>query len=174
MKSIHRIEITQKLRQYKARARAEARQHWQEVVNAEAPAGMLATAFAAGLLISTIPVPMIDMAIAAYVMRRFSRLPRAPLLAAMAMTNNLVMAPVYATTPKLGGFALHLLAIHTPLAAPDAVAIQILVGYLLVALGLAVGGFALAGTGFYGYKTLRRPANATNSPAPRMQEKADN
>ncbi len=56
--------------------------HWREMVEAEAPAGDMARAFTAGTLVSTIPVPMVDMAIAAFVMRRFSRLPRAPFFAA--------------------------------------------------------------------------------------------
>ncbi|MFO7663253.1 MAG: DUF2062 domain-containing protein [Chloroflexota bacterium] len=137
------------------RTRSELRYHWQEIVQAEAPAGLLATAFAAGLLISTIPVPVIDMALAAFIMRRFSRLPRAPLVAAMAMTNNLVMAPVYATTPRVGGVALRWLEGHTPVVAPETVILQVLVGYLIIAASMALAGYALAGTGFYGYRRVR-------------------
>jgi hypothetical protein len=116
----------------------------------------MATAFAAGTLISTIPVPLVDMAIAAYVMRRFSRLPRAPFFAAMALTNNLVMAPLYASTPKLGGLAIGWMAVHTPVAAPDAFVVRVLVGYVLIAAGLALGSFVLANTGFRGYQRARR------------------
>jgi hypothetical protein len=137
------------------RARTQARVHWREMVEADAPAGTLATAFAAGTLISTIPVPLIDMAIAAYVMRRFSGLPRAPFFTGMALANNLVMAPLYASTPKVGGLALGWLATHTPVAAPEAFLLRILVGYLLIALGLALGSFVLANTGFRGYQAAR-------------------
>lgn len=136
--------------------RAQARIHWREMVEAEAPAGTLATAFAAGTLISTIPVPLVDMAVAAYVTRRFDRMPRAPFFTGMAVANNLVMAPLYASTPRVGGLALGWLATHTPLAAPEAFLIRILVGYLLIAAGLALGSYVLANTGFRGYQVARR------------------
>jgi hypothetical protein len=152
MKRVGYAQIKQSIAHLVNRSRSEVRHHWQEVVSAEAPAGLLATAFAAGLLISTVPVPVFDMALAAYVMRRFSRLPRAPFVAAMAMTNNLVMAPVYATTPKVGGMVLHWLEGHTPVVAPEMVLLRVLVGYVIIAVGLALAGYALAGTGFYGYK----------------------
>lgn len=158
MKKFNRFELGKHIRGLIARAVAEVRHHWTEMTSAEAPVGALAFAFTAGLLISTIPVPVIDMALAGLVVRRFSRLPRAPFFAAMAMTNNLVMAPVYASTPKVGGFALHWLSGHAPVALPEALAVQVFVGYLLVTLGLALGGYALAGTGFYSYKRIRRPA----------------
>lgn len=136
--------------------RAQARAHWREMVEAEAPAGTLATAFAAGTLISTIPVPLVDMAVAAWVTRRFDRMPRAPFFTGMAVANNLVMAPLYASTPRVGGLALGWLATHTPLAAPEAFLIRILVGYLLIAAGLALGSYVLANTGFRGYQATRR------------------
>lgn len=158
MKTINRDELGNRIRALKGRVIAEARHHWREMLTAEAPVGVLAFAFTAGLLISTIPVPVIDMALAGLVLRRFSRLPRAPFFAAMAMTNNLVMAPVYASTPKVGGFALHWLAGRAPVALPEALAVQVLVGYLLIVVGLALGGYALAGTGFYGYRKLRQVA----------------
>jgi len=116
----------------------------------------MATAFAAGTLISTIPVPLVDMAIAAFVMRRFTKLPRAPFFTAMALTNNIVMAPLYASTPKVGGFAIQWMAVHTPVVAPEAFVVRVLVGYVLIALGLALGSFVLANTGFRGLKLARR------------------
>ena len=136
--------------------RHEVVQQWREMVAAEAPAGEMARAFAAGTLVSTIPVPMVDMAIAAFVMRRFSRLPRAPFFAAMAITNNLVMAPLYASTPRLGGLALGWMAGHTPVALPEALVVRVLVGYLLIAAGLGLGSFLLANTGFWGYQRVRQ------------------
>ncbi len=132
--------------------------HWREMVEAEAPAGDMARAFTAGTLVSTIPVPMVDMAIAAFVMRRFSRLPRAPFFAAMALTNNVVMAPLYAATPKLGALAIGWMALHTPVALPEALALRVLVGYLMIAAGLGLGSFVLASTGFRGYQRARRSA----------------
>jgi hypothetical protein len=158
MKTMDRHELQNRIGRLKDKVIAQARQYWTEIASAEAPVGVLAFAFTAGLLISTIPVPMIDMALAGLVLRRFSRLPRAPFLAAMAMTNNLVMAPVYASTPKVGGFALHWLAGRMPVALPEALAVQVLVGYLLIVVGLAFAGYALAGTGFYSYRKFRRVA----------------
>jgi hypothetical protein len=98
------------------------------------------------------------MALAAYVTRRFDRMPRAPFFTGMAVANNLVMAPLYASTPRVGGLALGWLATHTPLAAPEAFLIRILVGYLLIALGLALCSYVLANTGFRGYQATRRRA----------------
>lgn len=158
MRTIQWRELHKQLPELKTRLVGEIRQHWTEMVQAEAPATILALAFTAGLLISTIPVPVIDMALAGLVLRRFSRLPRAPFVAAMAMTNNLVMAPVYASTPKVGGFALHLLAGRLPVALPEAVALQVLVGYLLVVVGLGVAGYVFAATGFYSYQRMHRVA----------------
>lgn len=155
---------TNKIKKYvfdKAKGlRGQAREHWREMVNAEAPAGTLALAFAVGTLISTIPVPLVDMALAAYVTRRYSGMPRGPFFSGMALANNLVMAPLYASTPKVGGMALGWLSMNTPLVAPEAFLIRIFVGYLLIASGLALGSFVVASTGFRGYQATRRRAPA--------------
>ena len=138
------------------RMRDEVRANVREMLAAEAPAGELAGAFAAGTLISTIPVPLVDMVLAAWVTKRYSEMPRAPFFTGMALANNLFMAPLYASTPRVGGFALHWLSNYTPLVAPEAILIRILVGYLLIALGLALGAYVLASTGFRGYQATRR------------------
>ncbi len=149
------------------RLRREARAHLREMAEADAPAGTMATAFAAGTLISTIPVPLLDMAVAAYVMRRFSRLPRAPFFSGMALANNLVMAPLYASTPRVGGYALGVLATHTPVVAPEAWLLRALVGYLIIAMTMALASFVVANTGFHGYQAVRRPATAPAARPPR-------
>ncbi len=157
MKAITTNQLKQMATRRMAQAKAQARALWQEMTESELPAGTLALAFAFGTLISTIPVPLVDMALAAYVMRRFGqRLPRAPFFGGMAVANNLIMAPLYASTPKVGGLALGWLATHTPLDAPEAFLVRILVGYLLIAAGLALGSFALAQTGFRGYRFTRQ------------------
>lgn len=160
MKTINLTQLKERTVSRIATLRQEAQSHWRQMVAAEAPAGEMARAFAAGTLISTIPVPMVDMAIAAYVMRRFSRLPRAPFFAAMALTNNLVMAPLYASTPKVGGLALGWLAGHMALVAPEAFLVRVLVGYLLIALGLGLGSFIVASTGFRGLQLARQGKGA--------------
>ena len=152
-------EITHRLRQilvkHVCRMRREAASTWRELIVAEEPATTLATAFATGTLVSTIPVPLMDMALAAYVTRRFSSLPRAPFLAGMAVANNLVMAPLYASTPKVGGAMLNWLSGHADLPTSNALPVQILIGYLLIAAGMTLASFVLAGTGFRGYKATR-------------------
>ena len=156
MKTINFAQLKEMAVNRVDRIRREALSHWRKMTAAEAPAGEMATAFAAGTLVSTIPLPLLDMAIAAFIMRRYDRLPRAPFFTAMALTNNLVMAPLYASTPKVGGFAIHWMAVHTPVVAPEAFVVRVLVGYVLIALGMALGSFVLANTGFRGLKLARR------------------
>lgn len=157
MNAIHFGQIKQMVVNRVQAVRREAQANWREMLDADTPAGVMATSFAAGTLISTIPVPLVDMAIAAFVMRRFSHLPRGPFFTGMALTNNLVMAPLYASTPRVGGYALGLLASHTPVVAPEALLFRVLVGYLIIALSMALGSFLLANTGFHGYQAVRRP-----------------
>ena len=156
MKTINFAQLKEMAVNRVDRIRREALAHWREMTAAEAPAGEMATAFAAGTLVSTIPVPLVDMAIAAFIMRRFNKLPRAPFFTAMALTNNLVMAPLYASTPRVGGYAIQWMAVHTPVVAPEAFLVRVLVGYLLIALGLALGSYIVANTGFRGLKLARR------------------
>ena len=160
MKAINSNTIKAYATQQAGRLRDEARRNWREMVEAEAPAGTMATAFTVGTVISTIPVPLVDMALAAYVTRRYEEMPRAPFLTGMAVANNLVMAPLYAATPKVGGMALYWLATHTPVTAPEAVLLRIIVGYLLIALGFGLAAFVLSATGFRGYQAVRRPQAA--------------
>ena len=160
MNAINRVQIKKMVGNTVDRIRREARGHLREMADSDLPAGTLAAAFAAGTLISTIPIPLVDMALAAFVMRRYARMPRAPFFTGMALTNNLVMAPLYASTPRVGGYALNVLASHTPVAAPEALLVRVLVGYLIIALSLALGSFLVANTGFHGYQAVRRPEPA--------------
>lgn len=160
-----KAKTTAKIKQYAIRQidriREEVSANWQEMIEAKAPTNTLATAFATGTVISTIPIPLVDMALAAFVTRRFSDMPRAPFFTGMALANNLVMAPLYASTPKVGALALGWLASNTALIAPDALVIRILVGYLLIAMGLGLAAFILASTGFHGLKVSRQMRPAT-------------
>lgn len=163
MKTINSNTIKKYATQQVSRLRDEARRNWREMVEAEAPAGTMATAFTVGTVISTIPVPLVDMALAAYVTRRYDEMPRAPFLTGMAVANNLVMAPLYAATPKVGGMALYWLASHLAVTAPEAILLRIIVGYLLIALGLGLAAFVVSSTGFHGYQAVRRPQTAVAS-----------
>ncbi len=174
MKTINTNSIKTYAAEKIGRLRAEVRDNVQEMLAAEAPAGTLAIAFAAGTLISTIPVPLVDMALAAYVTKRFAGMPRAPFFTGMALANNLFMAPLYASTPKVGGVALHWLSSNTPIAAPEAFLIRILVGYLLIALGLALGSYVLASTGFRGYQATRRMQPVALPARVRLPRRLDN
>jgi hypothetical protein len=160
MKSINAVQIKNFANTQMNRARNQARVYWREMVEADAPTVVMASALAIGMLISTIPVPMLDMALAAYVMRRFSTMPRAPFFVGMAMANNLIMAPLYASTPRVGGAALGWLSLRAPMVAPEAFLLKILVGYFLIALGLGLGSFVVAHAGFYGYRLTRRAQTA--------------
>lgn len=126
----------------------ELRGHWQQMIHAEAPVIVLAAAFAVGTLVSMVPVPVIDMMIAALVMRLLHRLPRGPIVAAMALWNSFIMAPLYATSPRVGGVVLDNAASHTHLAVPNTLLPRLVVGNVAIALGLAVVSFLLAATFF--------------------------
>jgi hypothetical protein len=139
------------------RATDELKAQWREMIQAEAPVLVLAAAFAVGTLVSMVPVPVVDMMIAALVMRLMHRLPRGPIMAAMAMWNSFIMAPVYATSPKVGGRVIAEASAHS-VAMPDALAVQVVVGMVLIALGMALASFVLSATFF---ATVRRGRTAT-------------
>ncbi len=135
---------------------AELRSLWREMVSAEAPAVVLATAFAVGTLLSMVPVPVLDMMLAALVMRVLHRLPRGPIVAAMALWNSFVMAPVYATSPKVGGLLIATAATHSSLVVTDAMILKIVIGNLFIAAGLALFSFCIAAAGFSLMRVQRR------------------
>lgn len=117
---------------------------WREMVQSDVPALVLAVAFAVGTLLSMVPIPVVDMLIAGLVMRLLRRLPRGPIVAAMALWNSVIMAPVYATSPRVGGVLLSTAAAHSPLYVPDALLPRLIVGNLAIGVALAVFSFLLA------------------------------
>lgn len=136
--------------------------HWQQMVRADAPVLALAAAFAIGTLVSMVPVPVIDMMVAALVMRRLQRLPRGPMMAAMALWNSFIMAPLYATSPRVGGAVLAGAASRGHLPVPDTLLPRLVVGNAAIALALVVVSFLLAATFF---AVLRRQRLSGMSPA---------
>lgn len=138
------------------RAIDELKGQWREMVQAEAPVPVLAAAFAVGTLVSMVPVPVVDMMVAALVMRLLHRLPRGPIMTAMAIWNSFIMAPVYATSPKVGGVVIAEASAHS-VAVPDALAVQVVVGMVLIALGMGLASFVLSATFF---ATVRRGRTA--------------
>lgn len=123
---------------------AELRSNWQQMIRAEAPVLILAVAFMVGTLVSMVPVPVVDMVVAGLVMRRLQRLPRGPIVAAMALWNSFIMAPLYATSPRVGGAVLSSAAGYSHLAVPDTLLPRLVVGNLTIALVLALASFLLA------------------------------
>lgn len=134
---------------------AAARDLWtqfNDMVEGDTPPATAAAAFAAGTLVSTVPVPFLDVALGALVLRLSAgRLPRLPIVLAMALWNNLVMAPLYLATPRVGTFVLGLIAPDWVTGSGLALLPGILIGYgviisLLVsfAYGAMRGGLALA------------------------------
>lgn len=133
----------------------ELQAHWHEMIRAEAPVLALAIAFTVGTVVSMVPVPVLDMMIAAAVMRLLHRLPRGPFMAAMAMWNSVVMAPVYAASPKVGGLVISTAAVHSSIAIPDMVIVRLAVGTGLIALGMALFSFLLATSVFSALRLQR-------------------
>lgn len=121
-------------------AARDLRLQFSQLVAGEVPAARAAAAFAVGTVVSTIPLPFVDVALGAAVLRLSAgRLPRLPIVAAMAIWNNLIMAPLYLATPRLGAAVLGTLR---PGADAAAWLPAVLVGYaLIVALltGFAYG-----------------------------------
>jgi uncharacterized protein (DUF2062 family) len=124
----------------------EFRSEYREMIRADAPVLTLAAAFAVGTLVSMVPIPVLDMALAAMVMRLVRGLPRGPIVVAMALWNSVVMAPVYATSPRVGGLLIATMASHSSLQIPDAILLQVLVGTVALAAGMSLGSFLIATT----------------------------
>jgi uncharacterized protein (DUF2062 family) len=80
----------------------EVRGQWEELLETGATPGSVAGAFAAGTFISALPVPMLELVAFLVVSRFVSKPKRLPLLTAQAMWNSVVMAPLYAVSPKVG------------------------------------------------------------------------
>lgn len=120
------------------------RGQWLEMIRADAPVLVLAGAFTVGTLVSMVPIPVVDMLLAGLVMRRLDRLPRGPIVVAMAFWNNLIMAPVYASCPRVGGMVIATTASHSHWQPADAVLLQIVVGSVAIVIGLTLFSFLLA------------------------------
>lgn len=139
------------------RARTDFNEQFRAMLDADTPADSTAAAFAAGTLVSTIPVPFLDMALAMLVLRLAGqRLPRLPILAAMALWNNLIMAPLYATTPRIGGFVLTRVPVEMAASPTLDLVLRILVGYIVIALTLTVVGYVAVRLGVGQYQA-RQP-----------------
>jgi hypothetical protein len=138
------------------RARTEYTTQFQAMLNDDTPAAETAMAFAAGTLVSTVPVPFLDMALAMLVLRLAgNRLPKLPIMAAMALWNNLIMAPLYATTPRIGGYVLTRVALDMATTPSLDLVLRIVIGYLIIVATLTVFGYAAVRAGIGHYQARR-------------------
>lgn len=127
----------------------ELRALWLEMMRSDVPALILAISFAVGTLVSMVPIPVVDMLVAGLVMRALHRLPRGPIVAAMAIWNSVIMAPVYATSPRVGGLVLTTAAAHSNRLGPtDALLPRIIVGNVAIAIAMAGFSFLAAAVVF--------------------------
>ncbi|HEX6387776.1 MAG TPA: DUF2062 domain-containing protein, partial [Anaerolineae bacterium] len=91
-------------KKYFNRIRQQIGQQWDEIRRAEASATGVARAFAVGTFIGLLPLPGVDLLLTSLLLRRFKEMERLPLFAAMALWNNVVAAPLYVASPKVGTF----------------------------------------------------------------------
>lgn len=70
--------------------------------NTDASPEAMARSFALGTLISVLPTPGFNIALAALLAARFKQLNKASLLAAIGVWNGFVVAPLYALSYQLG------------------------------------------------------------------------
>lgn len=149
--------IRRKLIAHLTRITSDFRAECQHMTRGEAKVVVLATAFSVGTLVSMVPIPVLDMMLAALVMRLLHRLPRGPIFAAMAVWNNMVMAPLYATSPRLGGGLISTVSAHSSLRISDAILPRVLIGNAAMACVLVAFSFVCA-LAVFSIMRFQRPA----------------
>ncbi|MCB9422317.1 MAG: DUF2062 domain-containing protein [Ardenticatenaceae bacterium] len=100
--------------------------HWQELIQLDASAQNIALAFAVGTFISVLPIPGIDLALVTLLASLFKQLNRTAMIAALAVWNTFVVAPIYVLSHKVGA--------SLPLLADKNLVIGFLAGNLLLAV----------------------------------------
>lgn len=80
------------------------REQWLVLSQTNAAPKSIALAFAIGTFISVLPTPGLNIPLATLLASSFKQLNRAGLLAAVAVWNALVVAPIYALSHKVGSF----------------------------------------------------------------------
>jgi uncharacterized protein (DUF2062 family) len=138
------------------RLKGKVKKEWQDIVQSEASADGVARAFAVGTFVGLVPIPGLDIVLTILVLRLFKQVERSPLFAAMAVWNNLVAAPFYATGYKVGDACLKL--------APTAIAekashptfawlFPFAVGNFIIALVMAIASYFAVRQGLNRYKS---------------------
>ena len=78
------------------------KRRWQELTQPDVSPQAFALAFAVGTFISVLPIPGLDLALVTLLASLFKQLSRAGLLAAIAIWNTFVVAPIYVLSHQVG------------------------------------------------------------------------
>jgi uncharacterized protein (DUF2062 family) len=123
------------------------KQRWQELVQTNASPQSIALAFAVGTFISVLPTPGLNLVLATLLASLFKQLNRTGLLAAIAVWNAFVVAPIYVLSHKVGA-SLPILSGHN-------LAIGFLVGNMLLAVVITAVSYLVVQSGISRYKTQK-------------------
>lgn len=123
------------------------KQQWQEMVQTNASPKHIALAFAVGTFISVLPTPGLNLVLATLLASLFKQLNRAGLLAAIAVWNAVVVAPIYALSHKVGT--------SLPVFSEQNLAVGFLVGNLLLAVVITAVSYLIVHVGIGRYQTQK-------------------
>jgi hypothetical protein len=123
------------------------KQQWQELVQTNASPQRIALAFAVGTFISVLPTPGLNLVLVTLLTSLFKQLNRAGLLAAIAVWNAVVVAPIYALSHKVGA--------SLPVFSEQNLAVGFLVGNLLLAVVITAVSYLIVQAGIGRYQTQK-------------------
>jgi uncharacterized protein (DUF2062 family) len=123
------------------------KQRWQELLQLNASPRNIALAFAVGTFISVLPIPGIDLALIMVLASLFKQLNRTGMLAAVAVWNTFVVAPLYVLSHKIGS--------SLPILSEQSLAIEFLVGNLLLAMVITAVSYLIVHMGIGRYQTRK-------------------
>ena len=127
---------------------ASLRCRWQQFIDSNATPGNIAAAFALGTLISVLPTPGLNIALASGLTMLFKSLNRVGLFAAIGVWNAIVVAPLYALSYRVGDWLFADSVWSLPLTMPAwmgtavSFAQNFLIGNLLVAITITLASYA--------------------------------
>lgn len=121
--------------------------HWQELTQLDASAQNIALAFAVGTFISVLPIPGIDLVLVTLLAALFKQLNRTAMIAALAVWNTFVVAPIYVLSHKVGT--------SIPLLADKNLFIGFLVGNLLLAVVITAVSYLIIQLSIDHYQTRK-------------------
>lgn len=130
------------------------KQRWQEMAQTNASPQKVALAFAVGTFISILPTPGLNLALVTLLASLFKQLNRPGLLAAVAIWNAFVVAPIYALSHKVGSLVSTLLTLSFESASQN-LAIGFLMGNLLLAVVITAVSYFIVQVGIGRYQTQK-------------------